>query len=304
MSSLSQEELLRRVQSYGYQAKIGGSYNCVLVKTCPDCGNTNSNLKLDAESGGYHCWACGEGGRLDEWLKQWCGEDVEIPVRIDDRRRSHAQPGISSSLPSGLVSALEVSRATDYLHSRGLNDNQISRYDISVCTDEDHEHFGRIIVPFTEYWSGKPAGFAARSYLPGSDRRWMTSKIIDRVVGWREGGRSNIHILVEGPMDALRVNQEGFQAASSLGLSRDRAVEEWVAAVPGDDYLVVMLDGDESGRRKSKQWYRLARRFRLDADTKAKVKQIVPPAGKDPADATPSELRNVINQHLSQEASA
>jgi 5S rRNA maturation endonuclease (ribonuclease M5) len=62
-------------------------------------------------------------------------------------------------------------------------------------------------------------------------------------------------VVVEGPRDALRLIQHGIPAVAILGTQNWSVTKKNLLLSSGADYIVLMMDGDASGRSAQKKMY-------------------------------------------------
>lgn len=284
---MRQDELLRIVQRHGHQARTARDE--VLIKVCTECGNPRWNLELNAQKGVWKCWACKSSGTVEQWLKDRLSVDRRVPVNYEagrDKRQKAADYGFEVT-PGDVKSAIEVGSAKAYLAKRGLTARDVFRYNISVCVNEEHRLYGRLVFPVYEYWTRELIGHVARSYTNKSPKYLNAMPRID-VGGYRDEARDGIHVLVEGVFDAIRVNQARFQAGILLGMGGG-SLDEWAAFVPKDERVVVLLDGEAKKRARQLTWQL--------GDIAKDVQMVELPERFDPADLDAEVVERLLTHH-------
>jgi DNA primase len=100
--------------------------------------------------------------------------------------------------------------------------------------------------------------------------------------------RSEKYVIVEGPIDALKVWQAGYNALSPIGGSfSDGHVSKIMNIVRHLDGIV-MGDGDKAGRALSDDVYNKL------SERKLRIRKVDMPSGKDPADCSEDEIRKLV----------
>ena len=100
--------------------------------------------------------------------------------------------------------------------------------------------------------------------------------------------RSDKYVIVEGPIDALKVWQAGYNALSPIGGSFSDGHVSKILLLARNLSGFVMGDGDKAGRELSNDVYN-----RL-SDRKLKISKIECPDGRDPADLNNEEIKKLI----------
>lgn len=241
---MTPEELRTRFLLYGIDCRV--KRDEVLLQTCVFCGNTRWNLEVNPVSGVYHCWTCNAGGRVDRLLKEVIGITVHIPVNLESREGAPRR-----TLPTELMGepVAEVTHLADYIHGRHLSAIDMAVYQMRAGRGSQWEN--RIVFPLLEYWSRELLGYIGRTVVNENPKWysfWSGKKV---VAGYRT--RSDVHVIVEGIFDGIRVHKAGFNSAMLLGTGVP-VVEEWAARVPAAHTVVVMLDGDAAKEAEKLYW--------------------------------------------------
>lgn len=89
----------------------------------------------------------------------------------------------------------------------------------------------------------------------------MTGSWVSKTVLFHEKFDNNVPlILTEGPFDALRLIQEGFNAVSMLGAGNwSDDIKNLV--ISKASHLIILFDGDDTGYEKSKKVYKAVKRY-------------------------------------------
>lgn len=289
---MDSQELLRIVQGRGYQGKIQSDE--VLIKNCLFCGNSNWNLELNAEKGVYGCWACKSSGRLQDLLVDRFGTETRISVHLDKEEESLYDEGKSVTFGSAFKSASEVVSVKNWLRKRGIREFDISRYDIKICLDEDHSHKNRIIFPLRDYWTSEVFGYISRDYIGFSDRKYLVNIYRKSSFGYRVSDDTKPHVVVEGIIDGILVHKAGYNAHTLLGVGSNDRFIEWASTLSKNKQVVLFLDGDKEGERRSNALKHLA------ATVRPEPEEIRLPDEMDPGDLDPTVINHLIQVCLNE----
>jgi len=140
----------------------------------------------------------------------------------------------------------------------------------------------KCMVPFIDHDREKDfIGPTKRYFLYGEHKAWDVS------VGKSDRCSDDL-IVVEGPIDVLRVWQMGWNVVGVLGsYPHEAQVEKLITMVPRTGRLVIMADGDESGRK-------LVRKFGEMIGGRVPVFDARLGDGMDPGGATEKEIGGAL----------
>lgn len=249
----------------------------IWVKTCPVCGSSGWKTYINVEQGLWFCHAGGHGkggavaGARVRWRPKPPGEYPAIDL-----------PDTADLSPHALR----------FLARRGLDAAAVQHFNIRE--GDDDRVLGRVVVPFFNrrgdciYWT-------ARSYSKAlAPRPKYVGAAVDRplFVAHGYGGGDAVHVLVEGPFDAIAVALNTPHTAVAIGGTRMTARQraQLFSLTPRE--LVVMLDGDATGKGIA-----LARQVRHLAPVR--VVGLVP--GEDPGNLVAGDLCSRISKASSQQ---
>ena len=177
-----------------------------------------------------------------------------------------------------------------YLEERGVQPGTATEFGIGYYTGSGILHH-RVVFPIHDS-AGQLVGYAGRS-LDGGEPRYLFPP------GFRKSQVVfNLHravrkaagcaIVVEGFFDCLRVHQAGYSnVVALLGVSLSEVQEQLL--LERFPRLVLMLDGDEAGRRASQQ---LAGRLK----GKVSLSVVEAPSGRQPDQLSSEELESLLFQ--------
>lgn len=233
------------------------------------------------KAGLHHCYACGYGGgpvTLVRTVLGCSGEDARLWIRTrglsqDAREDAPKRPWLGKDAPPPPKPPLflpddaqplwgariddRVSRALDYLHRRGVTDDEVRRYQVRAVPLDPALYAGRVIVPVAV--EGRLVDFVARLYAPAND---LVPKALS---GRREDGAEKERALfgyddldldadatiyvVEGVWGCLAMRRLGYRnvvAACGSAWSQERT--DLLRGLDGVDRFVLVPDGDRAGR--------------------------------------------------------
>jgi DNA primase len=167
-----------------------------------------------------------------------------------------------------------------------------------VVTDPTHPRTGWIALKVVDIL-GRTRGWAYRRVEPHAGPRWSLGPGFPRGrhlynldLAWPSLASSHVAILVEGPFDALHLQQGGWP--NTVGLLGNR-VTGWhveLLLTVGVETVVLLLDNDHGGRQ--------GRRWALDQDRRLEPFQVVDllgslPRGRDPDELPHTELARFLD---------
>jgi hypothetical protein len=249
----------------------------VVIRNCLRCGNPKWNLECNAEKGVYHCWACKDSGTINSLF-----HDLGIDERVRvDLQQDHARPDTSAYPLPKLTPIYEVESAKTYLERRGIDITTALRYKLGVVLDKEHSHYGRIVIPVYDYFTMGYQGYISRSYY-GKSLKYLREYRTGSFLGHR--GKSETHVIVEGPFDAIKVAETGHNVYMLGGLGEEVLLKEWCCRVPLEDTIKVLLDPEAYDQAMRIYWTLYPIR----------EVEVVRLEDKDPGDCTVDELKEVL----------
>ena len=277
---------------------------------CPKCGRSGK-LAVNVERHRWQCWICGFRGRDASFLvAAYLGlsvgeasvvisqatlgyEDHVAPLEVKKSQRS--QRFLPTASPPPGTSWELVGSAKVYVDKRGVPEDHAGLFSLSSILGDgtnskaDRMLTGRLLIPVWierrfVYWIARDITGKSKIKvinLPSYDRHqeWGLVPVPgcavknEVLVGLHLVRPGDVIYLVEGPMDAV-VGGLGFVATMGSSLSVQQA-HLIVAKKPSR--VVVLYDGDEAGRKGSKQVFDLLSPFVPTSVARC-------PDGKDPAD--------------------
>jgi DNA primase len=228
----------------------------------------------------FHCFSCGAGGSVLDLVGavEGCG------LREAAQKLSAwgSAPGNVARLQKTtvtkkikLVSPLKfrlwgVDVRHPYLASRGISEATASEFGIGFYGGPGLMS-QRLVVPIDDE-AGRLVGYAGRS-LDGSEPRYRfpagfaKSQVVFNLHRARATRQSTV-IVVEGFFDCLKVSQAGFGSVVAL-MGADLYEQQGRLLIQCFRHVVLMLDGDATGRRAS-----TAISAKLSADCSVRIVQL------------------------------
>ena len=191
---------------------------------CPFCHHSKPKLEIqihtnEKKENPWHCWVCGEKGKtLISLFKK-----IKAPSHRIQELNALIKPGSkvvetnqTISLPKDFIplynidsldniAAIEAKHALKFLKKRGINENDILKYNIGFCPSGPFDH--RIVVPsYDEY--GTLNYFSTRTYREDESQKYKNPPAGRNIIGWEYYINWNTPlILVEGIFDALTIKR-------------------------------------------------------------------------------------------------
>lgn len=162
MSQSSQRLQQLLEDKFGPVRKSSGRNGLELLTTCPKCGH-EYKMSVNANMGIWHCWHCGEGGRIGNLIRE-ARNMVFRPVEKEEKKPIvQTDPGELiplHALPSGHQAIL-------YLKQRGFDPGELERM-FGVCYCREGKPYAgglfntsnTIVLPL--YDEGKVVGWQSR----------------------------------------------------------------------------------------------------------------------------------------------
>jgi hypothetical protein len=215
--------------------------------TCPTCGKRK--LYVNAEKWAWICYVCNEGGGAIKLFEKFGvdpkdakGSDYEVLRRRAEEalaartapEESEPTPALPAEFQPLLVPGQKpqyiASRIIDYLHARGVTDEQVALWRLGYCPTGRYS--GCLVIPVLDQ-DGQVASFQARTIIGGGP------KSINPPGGGGflfnvELARGHLGlVVVEGPFDAIAVHSvfAGRMPVSSVALLGHHCSEEQAAYI-------------------------------------------------------------------------
>ena len=289
-----------KLQRVGHNQLRG---RCPLPTHGSQCSRQSFSVDTAKNVWACHSASCGKlrqgrvGGNVLDLVAWLEGCSIrEAALRLQEqgwggRASDHQQltsKGSSSPLPLPRLGFSLRLHGHPYLEERGVHPGTASWFGIGYYTGSGFLHH-RVVFPIHDS-EGQLVGYAGRS-LDGGEPRYLfppgfrKSQVVfnlHRAV--REA--AGCAIVVEGFFDCLRVHQAGYHNVVALmGVTLSEVQEQLLLA--RFPKLVLMLDGDEAGRRASQQ---LAARLK----GKVSLSVVEVPSGRQPDQLSREEMEPLL----------
>lgn len=247
-----------------------------LVASCPFCGKPD-HFYIQVATGKFICFKCEERGKnivplvahLEgiEYDRAWEyvrrnsivtrreGSTQTLAQKISALRRhgtSGTEEGAATEyvdvpLPDEFVPVYDAKmdkwHMPKYLVERGITKATAKHWGLGLCNRGRYS--GRVVMPI-ECPNG--LSFTARDTTGKQQPKYLNPKGADHgklVYGWKHTPMGADIILVEGPMDAVKMWQHGMPAMALLGKMLKQDQFELLCSRPDTAAVVVMLDPEE-----------------------------------------------------------
>ena len=223
------------------------SFNCPV---CDDDSNKH-NLEVNYIDNVYKCWSCGDsdnthgplGKIFDKYgnKKQKKLYQVFKPETVIKRESKKKD----LKLPSSFTLFKDASRvypvrrqAMNYLESRGITEEMITKFGIGFCDKGDHS--GRIVIPSYDR-KGELNYYIARSWNPLSRAKYKNPEAEkDKIIFWENLIDWDKDVfLVEGAFDGLFLNN----SIPMLGKHMSEILFDTIY-LKAKGYVTICLDAD------------------------------------------------------------
>lgn len=249
----------------------------------PEHEDRNPSLRVDPESGVFHCLSCGFGKGIPSIFHYFNEEHyrqspllLKVRRQISDIRRSTANLPIPESA---------MTFDSDF---RGIRAETLKKY-YAFQQTEDWE--GRIVFPITDA-VGRNIMFLGRNVNSSAPPKYMVrpKKVSPPVFPIRYNCPALV--LVEGIFDMLNLEDKGLHNTSCCfgthQFTPDNVADKFSPfVISGTSHIVILLDNDASGDKAAKV---LARIIRDKTRLTPIIANYLLPDGKDPGDLTKEEV--------------
>jgi DNA primase len=262
---VSFEAVLRRYQIGGLQGGRGGRYR----GRCPlHQGEGREAFHVDVKRKIFHCFSCGAGGDLLDFVALWeHGTVREAAVRLSDglggaapgEEWERSEPRVTKRKvvfnPPLNFTLRGVDSAHAYLSARGIATRTATAFGVGFYPGPElmkgELMKGWVVIPIHDE-GGRLVGYAGRS-LEGSEPRYKFPGGFGKsqvLFNFHRAAATNCEtvVVVEGFFDCLKVYQAGYENVVAL-MGTD--LYEQPARLLGERFaagVALLLDGDAAGR--------------------------------------------------------
>lgn len=261
--SVSLEAVLAHYQVLGLRR-----YRDRLQGCCPiHQGQRDDSFRANLSQNVFHCFACQTGGSVLDFvaamercsilqaalrLQRWFGSGSpgESVVRVRKPQRVREKETCNPPLPFALT---PVDPTHPYLVRRGVDRLTAIEFGVGFYAGPGLLS-GRIVIPIHNA-RGQTVAYAGRALngklpkyrLPSGFKKALELFNLHRAAG----AGSQTVIVVEGYFDCVRVHQAGLPSVVAL-MGSSLSPEQEKALLERFDHVVLMLDGDATGRDASR----------------------------------------------------
>ncbi|WP_342261774.1 DNA primase [Alphaproteobacteria bacterium endosymbiont of Tiliacea citrago] len=248
------------------------------VGLCPFHHEKTASFHVNSDNNLFHCFGCGRGGDLISFYSEYnhCDTKKAFNDLCEIVGVEIKQKNVSNSLNKLLDFFSINNEAIDFLKDRGVNLEFVEKFHLGWCPSFqlvqeflnryklNFSKFGfksvffkvfqnRVTFPiFDDY--GNLVSFGGRcldsrdsKYINGADSFVFHKKEI--LYGLNFIKKKDVIYLVEGYLDAILMQQNGFSAVACMGtaVSKEHIEKLWKHT----DKIIICLDGDQAGRKAS-----------------------------------------------------
>jgi len=279
---------------------------------CPiHLGHNPTAFSVNLERNVWNCFSrCQRGGNVVDlayllsdrsWRSahQWLTRLVERPaegLRQTDSRITLSPAGSGRNGETGFrpfTRELVLDPVDPFFESRGIEPRTLIRFEAGIWRGDGFLQ-GCAAVRLHDL-SGQPLGYAGRYLDPNRARargKWKVPRGFPRgttLYGWHHLStpRRASLVLVESAWSVMKIFQAGWPNVVAIGGAG--IIPEQRSLLQSESAIVLFLDGDHTGRRASN-------RLR-DLPLHPRMKVMLCPLGKDPADLSERELWLRLSPH-------
>jgi len=192
---------------------------------CPFCNHHKPKLEInftENQKGNHpwHCWVCNSSGKKIHTLFKKLEVDsnyyIELKKIVSSTPERHEVLSSTQEireLPKEYLSfsssdSPSLKKARKYLHSRGITDDDILRYQMGFC--EGGEYADMVIIPSFD-GDGKLNYFTSRSINKNSYRKYKNPSMSRDIIPFELFINWDLPIIIcEGPFDAITIKRNAI----------------------------------------------------------------------------------------------
>ena len=216
-----------------------------------------------------------------DFMVSFCGRELSsfnVSSSDAEKRKFHSKiSGIRKdascnkmSIPrQKVLSSLAI--PSQYYSMRGFSHEVLQKYDVGECKNPDSFMRGRVVVPIYDSKHNNMIACSGRTLKEGQKPKWIHTSGFDAdsclYNSWFAKDfikESNIAILVEGPADVWRLEENGIHNSVAMFGTTLSDGQKDILDMMGAMSLVIMTDNDDAGRKgaintlnKCKRTYRV-----------------------------------------------
>lgn len=294
-------------QYLGFSGYSGKNANVkVLCLFHPD---KNPSMSFHLDKGQYFCFSCGAKGGIfslarkvglkivgTDYIEELDDESADLSALVRSLAEINLDEEPPNYLPESTLRRTQRAR-TDYWGSRDILPDTCKAWQLGFDRMRN-----AVTIPIRETHTDQLIGITYRSLIPNYKPKYLDPtgyKKSEHLFGtWMDMDRDKKNpkrvVLCEGPLDAIKVWQAGFNGRAILGSNLTKRQVQILLQYDVED-VVLFFDDDKAGFKVAMSAYgRLHRRFNVTA---AKY----PTFGddwKDPGSMTDVGIRNAIKNEV------
>jgi DNA primase len=215
-----QEELLHAIDSLLGQKAILRKGGSDAVYFCPACKHYKRKFEVNLNTGKFHCWVCDVKGSNFLRLFKLLNAPLETYKILEGIQFSKSTAPIDTSsneciLPPEFISLADIKnknskfeQAIKYLINRGINKEDIFRYNIGYCAEGIYKN--RIVIPSYDC-NEKLNFYSARDFTGKQFMKYRLSPYSKNIIGFESLLNFKEPVtLVEGQFDAIAVRRNAI----------------------------------------------------------------------------------------------
>jgi transcription elongation factor Elf1 len=189
---------------------------------CPNCNHHKPKLEINLNTHSWNCWVCGnrdnfKGKTIKSLFKRINVDIKNIPdLKYISKPSKKVVPNKDNiekiQLPPEFISLKNISKknilgrhALNYLKSRGLSDDDITKYNLGIC--EIGKYKEMLIIPSYDE-NGILNYFTSKGFMEYNEKVKVNPPFSRDIIGFEIFINWNKPIiLVEGPFDAMTVKR-------------------------------------------------------------------------------------------------
>ena len=261
---------------------------------CPFHTDAHPSFSMNAETGLWICYQCGESGTL-EMLVEKVGGTVDVKTflreaKVKKLKTPEPKPEPEETESNNLPLLYAQYEMFGVPPRWALNERMITRPAAELYRLKwDHGWIIPIWEPLGyELWGWQYKSPGTVANYPKAVKKSKTLFGVNELIGDQV-------VLVESPLDVGRLASVGIYAAASYGAMVSKAQIQVLIDVA--DRIVLALDNDEEGERQADKLYRYLNKFVV-------TKRITYPSGvKDPGEATDDQLEMMFHDDFQRHSS-
>ncbi|BCX15650.1 MAG: hypothetical protein KatS3mg097_542 [Candidatus Parcubacteria bacterium] len=223
---------------------------------CPFHNDNHPSFTIYPKTNSWYCFGCGKGGNVISFIKICHNLTTKDAIRylkkhylreIDD-----IEEKTEEAASEGFYKLIDLTEELkDWLKKRKLTDETIAKFGFSCFKDKKGNYW--IGIPIFDE-SGKIVNYKIRrdplKENPNLEKyKWLRSGTKKTLfpINCVDFEKEEIY-LVEGELDAILLNQEGFNVLTIAGGGTTKWLDEWVDIIRRFKKIFLIPDRDETGK--------------------------------------------------------